>query len=41
MEEIIVRHYYNNVQALVYFGAMILLVFLGLRFAGLLNERSR
>jgi hypothetical protein len=38
MEEIIVRHYYNNVQALVYFGAMILLVFLGLRFAGLLSE---
>lgn len=39
MEEIIVRHYYNNVQALVYFGAVILLVFLGLRFAGLLSER--
>jgi hypothetical protein len=38
MEEIIVRHYYNNVQALVYFGAMILLVFLGLRFAGVLSE---
>ena len=38
MEEIIVRHYYNNVQALVYFGAVILLVFLGLRFAGLLSE---
>jgi hypothetical protein len=38
MEEIIVRHYYNNVQALVYFGAMILLVFLGFRFAGLLSE---
>jgi len=39
MEEIVVRHYYNNVQALVYFGAVILLVFLGLRFAGLLSER--
>jgi hypothetical protein len=39
MEEIIVRHYYNNVQALVYFGAVILLVFLGLRFGGLLSER--
>lgn len=38
MEEIIVRHYYNNVQALVYFGAVILLVFLGLRFAGLMSE---
>ena len=38
MEEVIVRHYYNNVQALVYFGAVILLVFLGLRFAGLLSE---
>ncbi len=39
MEEIIVRHYFNNVQALVYFGAVILLVFLGLRFGGLLSER--
>lgn len=39
MEEVVVRHYYNNVQALVYFGAVILLVFLGLRFAGLLSER--
>ncbi len=38
MEEIIVRHYFNNVQALVYFGAVILLMFLGLRFAGLLSE---
>lgn len=38
MEEIIVRHYFNNVQALVYFGAVILLIFLGLRFAGLLSE---
>lgn len=39
MEEVIVRHYFNNVQALVYFGAVVLLVFLGLRFAGLLSER--
>lgn len=39
MEEVVVRHYFNNVQALVYFGAVILLVFLGLRFAGLLSER--
>lgn len=38
MEEIVVRHYYNNVQALVYLGAVILLVFLGLRFSGLLSE---
>ncbi|MCE7933764.1 MAG: hypothetical protein DYG96_04135 [Chlorobi bacterium CHB2] len=38
MEEIVVRHYFNNVQALVYFGAVLLLVFLGLRFAGLLSE---
>lgn len=40
MEEIIVRHYFNNVQALVYFGAVILLVFLGLRFAGLMSETA-
>jgi len=38
MEEVVVRHYYNNVQALVYLGAVILLVFLGLRFAGILSE---
>lgn len=38
MEEIIVRHYFNNVQALVYFGAVLLLLFWGLRFAGLLSE---
>ncbi len=38
MEEVTVRHYFNNVQALVYFGAVILLVFLGLRFAGVLSE---
>jgi hypothetical protein len=38
MEEVIVRHYFNNVQALVYLGAVILLAFLGLRFAGLLSE---
>ena len=40
MEEIIVRHYFNNVQALVYLGAVLLLVFLGLRFAGLLSETT-
>jgi hypothetical protein len=40
MEEVIVRHYFNNVQALVYFGAVILLVFLGLRFAGLMSETA-
>lgn len=38
MEEVIVRHYYNNVQALVYLGAVVLLVFLGLRFAGVFSE---
>ena len=38
MEEIVVRHYFNNVQALVYLGAVLLLVFLALRFAGLLSE---
>ncbi|MCE2504424.1 MAG: hypothetical protein J4G05_10260 [Chlorobi bacterium] len=38
MEEIIVRHYFNNVQALVYLGAVLLLIFLALRFAGLLSE---
>ena len=40
MEEIVVRHYFNNVQALVYFGAVVLLVFLGLRFAGLVSETA-
>ncbi len=39
MEEIIFRHYYNNVQAFVYLGAVVLLVFLGLRFAGVLAEQ--
>lgn len=39
MEEVIVRHYFNNVQALVYLGAVLLLIFLALRFAGLLTER--
>jgi|GEM_PF-925113 len=38
MEEIVVGHYFNSVQALVYLGAVILLVFLGLRFAGILSE---
>lgn len=39
MEEIVVRHYFNNIQALVYLGAVLLLISLGLRFAGLLSER--
>lgn len=39
MEEVIVRHYFNNIQALVYLGAVLLLTSLGLRFAGLLSER--
>lgn len=38
MEEVISRYYFNNVQALVYLGAVILLAFLGLRFAGVLSE---
>lgn len=38
MEEIVVGHYFNSVQALVYLGAVILLIFLGLRFAGVLTE---
>lgn len=39
MEEIIVRHYFNNVQALVYLGAVLLLIFLALRFANVLTEQ--
>lgn len=39
MEEVVVRHYFNNIQALVYLGAVLLLVSLGLRFSGLLSER--
>lgn len=39
MEEIVVRHYFNNVQALVYLGAVLLLIFLALRFASLLSEQ--
>lgn len=38
MEEVVVRRYFNNVQALVYLGAVVLLVFLALRFAGILSE---
>ncbi len=38
MEEIVVRRYFNNVQALVYLGAVVLLIFLALRFAGALSE---
>ena len=39
MEEIVVRHYFNNVQALVYLGAVLLLIFLALRFVNLLSEQ--
>lgn len=39
MEEIVVRHYFNNVQALVYLGAVLLLIFLALRFANVLTEQ--
>ncbi len=39
MEEIIARYYFNAVQGWVYFGAMILLIFVGLRFAGVITER--
>lgn len=39
MEEVVVSHYFNNVQALVYLGAVLLLIFLALRFAGLLSEQ--
>src|SRR5688500_13959333 len=38
MQEIMVRHYFNNTHALVYLGAVLLLIFLALRFAGLLSE---
>jgi hypothetical protein len=38
MESIVVRHYANNVNAMVYAGAMILLIFVGLRFAKLIPE---
>ncbi len=37
MEEVVVRQYFNNIQALVYLGAVLLLISLGLRFAGLLS----
>ena len=39
MEEVVVRQYFNNIQALVYLGAVLLLISLGLRFAGLLSEK--
>jgi hypothetical protein len=39
MEEISYRHFANSVQALVYLGAVVLLIFVGLRFANLINER--
>jgi len=38
MEEIISKHYFNAVQALVYFGAVIMLIFLAMRFAGIISE---
>lgn len=39
MEEVVVRQYFNNIQALVYLGAVLLLISLGLRFAGLLSGK--
>jgi len=39
MEEIISRYYANNIQGLVYLGAMVLLVFVGCRFAGIISEK--
>ncbi len=39
MEEISYRHFANSIQALVYLGAVVLLIFVGLRFANLINER--
>lgn len=38
MEEIIGKHYFNAIQASVYFGAVIMLVFLAMRFAGVISE---
>jgi hypothetical protein len=40
MESIVVRHYANNINALVYAGAMVLLIFVGLRFAKVIQERT-
>jgi hypothetical protein len=40
MESIVVRHYANNINALVYGGAMVLLIFVGLRFAKAIDERT-
>lgn len=39
MEEVCYKHFSNTVQALVYLGAVVLLIFVGLRFADLINER--
>ncbi len=40
MEEISYKHFMGTVQALVYLGAVVLLIFVGLRFANLINERT-
>lgn len=40
IEEIIGRYYYNSVQGWVYFGAMVLLVFVGLRLGGVIPEKA-
>lgn len=40
IEEIIGRYYYNSVQGWVYFGAMVLLIFVGLRLGGVIPERA-
>jgi len=40
MEEVCYKHFSNTVQAFVYLGAVVLLVFVGLRFAELINERT-
>lgn len=39
IEEIIGRYYYNSVQGWVYFGAMVLLIFVGLRLGGVIPEK--
>lgn len=40
IEEIIGRYYYNSVQGWVYFGAMVLLIFVGLRLGGVIPEKA-
>lgn len=39
IEEIVGRYYYNSVQGWVYFGAMVLLIFVGLRLGGVIPEK--